>query len=209
MSTAPNLISEVCSAVLVGGKSRRLGKEKSLIPLAGKPLIDWVLESLSQVFARIILVGRKNPELEKRAELIEDLFPGLGPISGIYTALEYLKKPVFICACDMPFLNPRLIRYQVSLLNDFDVVVPCPGGFFEPLHSIYTPACLKPLKELIEKGKRRPVEIFPCLRVRKITEKELASYDPQFLPFFNINTYEDLKQAEKILQNKFYSFKKY
>ncbi len=202
MNTAPNLISEVCSAVLVGGKSRRLGKEKSLLPLGGKPLIDRVLESLSQVFDRIILVGRKNPELEKRAELIEDIFPDQGPISGIYTALEYLKKPVFICACDMPFLNPRLICYQVSLLNNFDAVVPRPKGLFEPLHTIYTPACIKPLEDLIKKGKRRPVEIFPCLRVREITEQELLRYDPKLLSFFNINTPENVKQAEEILQNK-------
>ena len=192
-----------CAGVLVGGEGKRLGAQKPFVLLKEKPLIDWVLDALRKVFERIILVGKPAPELGKRAELVEDIFPGAGPISGIYTALSYLKEPVFICACDMPFLNPALIHYQISLLDDFDAVVPCPKGLFEPLHTIYTPACTKPLEDLIKKGKRRPAEIFNQLNVRILKDEEISRYDPKGLSFFNINTREELIKAEDIINNKY------
>jgi len=199
MSPKPLIKNSLCQvgAVLVGGESKRLGKNKVLAPLGGKPLIDWVILRLAKIFPKIVLLGRKQAGLEKKAEFLEDLLPGLGPISGIYSALKELAQPVFICACDMPFLNEDLIRYQVEVLDDFEAVVPMPNGLFEPLHSIYTPNCLSAIERLIKKGKKRPIEFFPEISIRKIGDDELKKVDPELLSFFNINTQEDLKKAEE------------
>ncbi len=190
---------EVVAAVLIGGQSRRMGKDKLLLELAGKTLIDRVLATLSAIFPEVILVGRALPGLEKRVEIFPDFAPGLGPISGIYTALRLSRKPVFICAGDMPFLNADLIRYQIKLLKGLDAVVPKPGGLLEPLHAVYASSCLPAVERLISSGRKRPVEFFDQIKVREIRDRELDRFDPDHLSFFNINTAGDLKKAEKII----------
>jgi molybdopterin-guanine dinucleotide biosynthesis protein A len=188
------------AAVLIGGQSARMGKDKLLLELAGQALIDRVLGTLSAIFPRVILVGRASPELAKRGEVLPDLLPGLGPIAGIYTALKARSAPVFICAADMPFLNADLIRSQLKLLKNMDAVVPKPGGFFEPLHALYAPSCLPAIERLIQSGRKRPVEFFNEIRVREISDREIKRFDPQRLSFFNINTQAELSRAEKLIK---------
>ena len=190
------------AAVLIGGQSARMGRDKLLLELAGQTLIDRVLEALSEIFPEVILVGKPRPGLEARAEIHPDLAPGLGPISGIYTALRLLRKPVFVCAGDMPFLNAGLIRYQIRLLKGADAVVPKPGGRYEPLHAVYAPTCLPAVERLIRTGKKRPVQFFDRIQLREIRDRELNRLDPERLSFFNINTGGDFKKAEEIIRGR-------
>ncbi len=191
----------VFAAVLVGGLSKRMGRDKALIPLCGKPLIEYVLENLKGIFSKIVLIGQTREGLEKYGEIFPDLALSLGPVSGIHAALKVLNRPVFVCGCDMPFLNQGLIRYQVEVRDGFDAVVPKPGDFFEPLHAVYAPACRPALEGLIGAGRKRPVEMFAQLRVREIGAEEIQSRDPALRSFFNINTVEDLRKAEELIRN--------
>jgi len=190
-------MSCLACAILVGGESKRLGRNKALVPLGGKALVDRVISRLAGIFPKIVLVGKKQVELERKAEFLEDFLSGLGPISGIYSALKELSQPVFVCACDMPFLNENLIRHEIEVLDDFDAVVPMPNGLFEPLHSIYTPNCLSAIEKLIAQRKKRPVEFFSEIKLKKIPDNEVKKFDPELISFFNINTQEDFKKAEE------------
>jgi molybdenum cofactor guanylyltransferase len=159
-----------------------------------------VLETLAAIFPEVIMIGKPRSGLDERGEIHPDLAPGLGPISGLYTALRRESRPVFLCAGDMPFLNADLIRYQVELLKGHDVVVPKPDGFYEPLHAVYAPSCLLPVERLIQARKKRPVGFFDQIRLREIRDRELDRFDPDRLSFFNINTKADLVRAEAILK---------
>jgi len=186
--------------VLIGGLSQRMGRDKALIRLGGKPLLEYVLEKLAEIFPEIILIGQNRAGLEKYGQIFPDLVPGLGPVSGIYTALKTLNRPVFVCGCDMPFLSSELIRFQLKVLEDFDAVVPRPGKFYEPLHALYAPACLPAIERLVKSGGKRPVEFFARIRIREIADQELNRLAPDRLSFFNINTREELAQAEKLIK---------
>ena len=84
-----------------------------------------------------------------------DLAPGYGPLMGLYTGLKAANGSVFAVGSDMPFLNDALIRHMIEMAPGWDAVVPRPGGLYEPLHAIYSPACLPVMEKMIKENKRK------------------------------------------------------
>jgi hydrogenase maturation protease len=107
------------------------------------------------------------------------------------------ERGLFV-ACDMPLLNTPLLRYMIQLSPAFDVVIPRVGDETEPLHAVYSKACLQPIVDLIDRGKRRVVHFFDRVRVRYVEPREIEAFDPEHLSFFNINTPADLQRAQEL-----------
>ena len=96
--------SDVSGYVLAGGKSSRMGQDKALLELAGKPLVLRAVEKLRQVCAEVSILGNRD-ELEAYAPLVRDLHEGCGPLGGIEAALAHSTKAWnLFMAVDMPFL---------------------------------------------------------------------------------------------------------
>jgi molybdopterin-guanine dinucleotide biosynthesis protein A len=95
----------------------------------------------------------------------------------------------------MPFLNPRLLDFLARLAPGFDVVVPVLGVHLEPLHAVYSRNCLKPIQTLLQKGNMKVIDLFPQVRVRRVTGDEIDVPDLRHWSFFNVNTEEDLDLA--------------
>ena len=118
---------KVTSIVLAGGKSLRLGRSKVLETIGGKSLIGRVAERLEPLTNQLLIVtSQEQLDLPGagNAEILVDLYPGKGPLGGIYTGLLASQSShSVVVACDMPFLNIELLRYMVELSGDFDAVV--------------------------------------------------------------------------------------
>jgi molybdopterin-guanine dinucleotide biosynthesis protein A len=184
--------------VLAGGKSSRMGESKPGIVLGGMTLLERAVEKLRPIFPRIIIVASPDDDYSiPGAEIINDRVPGYGSLMGIYTALMHARESIFAVACDMPFINIELIGYMIEHSDDWDVVVPRPGEHYEPLHAIYSPACIPFMEELINKDARKIIDFYPRARVLEIEEDVLKEFDPEGISFFNINSPEDLARAEK------------
>ncbi|MFC1994692.1 molybdenum cofactor guanylyltransferase [Chloroflexota bacterium] len=190
--------------MLAGGRSRRLGREKAQMTVAGESLLERVTSRVGLLCTRVIVVAAQGQQLAAPycgAEIIADMYPGKGPLGGIYTGL--LASDSFhslVVACDMPFLNLELLRYMVELAPELDVVVPLSHGMPEPLHSIYSKNCLPHMERLLEQGDLRIADFFPRVRVRLVQERDSAKFDPLHLSFFNINTRADLERAQELAQ---------
>ena len=132
-----------------------------------------------------------------KAKILVDLYPGKGPLGGIYTGLLASESShSLVVACDMPFLNIELLRYMIGLCQDFDVVVPRVGEEkLEPLHAIYSKNCLDSMKTLLEQNQLKIDRFFNTVNVRYIERAECQKFDPELLTFFNINSQSDLKRA--------------
>jgi molybdopterin-guanine dinucleotide biosynthesis protein A len=132
--------------------------------------------------------------------IIADLKPGFGALSGLYTALASARQPLAaVLACDMPFVNSRLLAAQRDLLEaeGADAVIPFSPEGAEPLHAVYRcAACLPAVEAAMAAGQRRLISWFPQVRVREMTAAEVARIDPQFRSFINLNTPEEFHQAE-------------
>lgn len=192
-------------AILAGGKSSRMGTDKSFVRALGRPLIEDVLAQVAGIGAEtIILTNRPEDYGTLGVPLFTDVLPDKGALGGIYTALHSSSQPHTLCvACDMPFVVRPLLDYLISLVPDAntDAVVPRLNGEAEPFRAIYSRVCLGPIRAALDAGKMRVISFFPDVRVRFVDEPEIDRFDPQHLSFFNVNTPEDLEQALRLKAN--------
>ena len=202
------------AAILCGGQSLRMGRNKAFLSIQGRPLIERQIEVLRRTFDRILLVTRSLREYEYLAgafqettvELVSDAVPGQGSMVGIYSGLLSMQgRAGFFVACDMPFLNEDLIRFMVGLSEAFDIVIPqSQGGAFlrqsgaktllEPTHAVYSKACLGPMEAQMTTGDYKIIHFFSQVRVRAVSEEETRRFDPRGLALANVNTEEEYKR---------------
>ncbi len=183
--------------VLAGGENRRMGKDKAFLRVAGMPMIEHVLRALRKSVERIIIVTNSpGAYASYDALVITDACNKRGPLTGIYSGLLHSRDEYnVVVACDMPFLNPRLLSYMTGLAGEYDAVLPKIGDFTEPLHAVYRRGLLLIMEDHIKKEQQRIQNIFTGLRVRYLTEKEIDRFDPQRRSFINLNTPEEYEEA--------------
>ena len=191
---------EVTCAILAGGKSKRMGRDKALIPVGDRALLSRVYAVAEEVFSDILVLSNLHTHLDKvRGPIVKDVIPRQGPMIGIVSALLYARTPyVFVLACDMPFLRKEAIEYVLTAARGEDIVIPKTEKGFEPLHALYNRSCISPLLSAIERGRMKIPDIFPLLSVKVVEGKEV--FASQGLSIFtNINTEEDLSRAQSLI----------
>ncbi|MGB6371622.1 MAG: molybdenum cofactor guanylyltransferase [Atribacterota bacterium] len=187
--------------ILAGGKSSRIGvdKNKAMLKLNGKYLLDIVISKLKRITRDIIIVGppEKYPSYK---QVVPDLFNQKGLLVGLYSGLKAsASRYNLVVGCDMPFLNVELLQYMGDKIDSNDIIIPrYAKSYVEPLCAIYNKDCLEVIKKNIGAGILSIRRIFPYLKVRYIEEEEIKRVDPDFNSFFNINYKEDFIRAEEL-----------
>ena len=183
-------------AIIAGGKSGRFGSDKSLYSYEGKTLIQHVHDAISPVFDEIVIIANDTEKFKFLGlTVIPDIIPGLGPIGGIYTAVQKLAaERIFIFPCDMPFLNTEFIRYMTEIPDIYDIVVPAINGYYQPLHAIYSKNCVTAIKRNIDARDYRMSGFFEGHSIRMINEDEIGFYDDPEKMFRNVNFREDIEK---------------
>lgn len=192
----------ITGVILSGGHSRRMGQNKALMPFGDRRLIDWVIEVFSSVFSELLIVTN-TPDVYADLEIpmVGDVVSNKGPLGGIYSAIYHVATShCFVVACDMPFLNTDLMRYMMRQMTDYDVVMPDIQGYMEPLHAIYSKACLTPIERCLAADRLKIVGFLPDVRVCTVTADEIRQFDPEFLVFQNLNTPEEFQTAVERLR---------
>lgn len=194
-SLAP--LTNVTGLILLGGKSSRYGSNKAFVELDGVRLVERVAAVMKSIFHRVILLTNTPNEYSYlQLPMVQDLIKGFGPMGGIYTGLMTMQDDAgFFVACDMPFLNSKLIRHMVEVRGAFDAVVPRMDWMLEPLHALYSKKCLPAIQEAIGRDEHQILKCFARMRVRYIDEEELRLWDQDLRSFFNINKPQDLPEA--------------
>jgi len=185
--------------VLSGGSSQRMGRNKALMELDGQTLIGRTLDKLSRLCDELI-ISANDVELYAHlpARVIPDVIPGRGALSGIHASLAEMRhERAVVVACDMPFLSLPLLRFMVAVAPGYDVVVPRLGGYYEPLHAVYSASCIAPIEQLLAAGPQRIVGLFERVRVREVTQDQVRLFRAA-LSFVNVNTPEDWAEAQRL-----------
>ncbi|MBW7995717.1 MAG: NTP transferase domain-containing protein [Candidatus Glassbacteria bacterium] len=157
--------------ILAGGKSRRMGKDKSQLPVRGKPLIEHVYNQLKPLFGQILISsGLPGQHCINGALTVPDKFPGAGPVMGIMSCLEASACQLnFVAACDIPGIDYRLIRMMYNQAGDYDAVIPRWGeAEYEPLFGFYRKSLCGPFRLFIDSGGRKVREALAPHRVKYI-----------------------------------------
>lgn len=188
------------AAVLAGGKSSRMGTNKAFLEVRSCRIIDHTLGELRQVSDDILLITNTPDEYGKLpVRTAQDIYPGLGPLSGIHSALVHAEHPVvLVVACDMPFIDSNLANYLIEQTRGYDLAVPMVDGYFEPLFAVYTTSCLPHIERCIKKDKRRVIDFFSSVRVKYVNEEEISRVADIETVFYNVNTPKELALAKKL-----------
>ena len=200
------MIDDVTGILLAGGKSRRMGVDKKSLPVGIHTLFERGLNTLRSIFSVVhIVIAQDSPPLQAPGEVFRDILPGCGSLGGIFTGLIRSTTPyVFVAACDMPFLNPSVIRFLVERKAEVDAVMVRTESGLQTTHAVYGKGCLPMIEGMLERGQLRIQHLIthPLIKVRLIDRTEIDAIDPLALSFVNVNTPHDLKKAQALLTSR-------
>jgi molybdopterin-guanine dinucleotide biosynthesis protein A len=205
-------IEPTSAVVLAGGQSRRLGQDKRRLRLwgeGGPTLLERTIATVGALCAEVVAV-LNDPEdwPGLNARLVGDVYPEGGALGGIYSGLLACAHGyALVVACDMPLLSPALLGAMLARPREYDVLVPrspTPGAArnnldIEPLHAVYSKACLSPMREALAANRRQIAAFFPAVRVAYVERAEIALHDPHSHSFLNVNTGEQMAEVERLL----------
>ena len=188
------------TVIMAGGKSSRMGTDKSFVPLLGKPMIEHVLDRVQGIGTQEIIISN-NPQnyAYLGLSIYQDLVPDLGPLGGLHAALHHAAEAhILIVACDMPWLNRSLLEYLVTLRDTADAIVPRWDRYPEPLHAVYSKSCLLPVEKMLQAQSLKLISFYPEISVRFISKQDIKKFDPFGRSFKNVNTPEDLANLDNL-----------
>lgn len=176
------------------------GVTKALLEVGGAPIIERTAAILSRIFREVIVITNTPSQFEfLRLPMYGDLRPGNGSLGGLHTGLASCAADhAFLVACDMPFLNEEIIRHMATLACGRDVVIPRINSHLEPLHAIYSRACIPHIEKLLDRADLKILNMFPDVDVLEVDQEELKAFDPELRFIVNLNTPQDLVEARKL-----------
>ncbi len=206
----PDKAIEVTGALLAGGRSQRMGSDKCLIELGGKPMVSHVIGRLRPQVHRIVIVANEEPERfsDTCLPVISDTVEGrAGPLAGLHAALEWAisetpdARFVATVPVDTPFLPDDMVTRLMAALQDNDVgsAIASSGGQHHPVTGLWEVALIGEVEDALRNGVRAMTR-FAEMQKSAVVEFPLAELGERTIdPFFNVNTPEELQQAEAFL----------
>jgi molybdopterin-guanine dinucleotide biosynthesis protein A len=199
------------AVILAGGFSKRFGRNKGLVVLAGKPLILHVIDRVSKVVDEVLVVVSSEEQknkfeaiLEEKANLVIDKGDSQSPLVGAITGFESANAEYsLLLPCDNPLVSTQIVQFLLDMCINKSAAIPrWPSGYIEPLQAVYrTESALTAAKTALKQGKMNMRSMIDNLRgVRYVSTMVLEQLEPDLLTFFNVNTPQDLKKAESILK---------
>jgi molybdopterin-guanine dinucleotide biosynthesis protein A len=197
----------MCSAaILAGGAATRFGgRDKALLEVGGRSILDRQLEALAPVARDMVIVvhgpGRAAAYAGRGVPVVVDAWPGTSSLGGIYTAVTAAREPrTLVVACDMPFLSTAFLAYLAGVAPDADVTIPRSADGLQPLCACYSHRCAGPIRRRLEAGALKVADMLAELQVREIGPPELVPFDPDGRLFFNVNTPDDHRRANDLVE---------
>ena len=223
----PEKVLPVTGVILAGGKSRRMGQNKALIQLGDDSLIGHVIRRMHRVTDELLLITNTPTEYAHlNVGMHGDIIPDTGALGGIYTGLTYASYDTVLCiACDSPFLEPKLLTYLVSVLGEYDAVMPytyssrqtpfCRNtdiGGTNPTHdgqiilqtlcAAYSKRCLPIIELMLQESELRVHALQERAYIKRVSPEVWREFDPEGMSFFNINTPEDFERAAAYMRSR-------
>ncbi len=183
----------ITAFVLAGGRSSRMGRDKALLSLGEQNLLQRALHTAGEVSSRTCIVGSKQL-YGTFGEIIEDIYPGCGPLGGIHAALTSTDTDLnLIISVDMPGMTEDFLRWLLakSAAQSELIVVPEAAGSLQPLCATYRKAVAGIAEQALQRGEYKVGRLFSQVPTRIIRESEIlaAGFSPGL--FQNVNTPEE------------------
>jgi molybdenum cofactor guanylyltransferase len=186
--------------ILGGGKSTRMGTDKAFVQLNGRTLLDRALDTARAVTMKVKIVG-SSAKFSAYAPVVEDLFPDCGPLAGIHAALRSSTSDLnLILAVDMPFITTPLLEFLLRKAVESQssiVIAPRTTNGWQPLCAVYRREFRHVADQALRAGRYKIDALFDPSRTQSIPEEDLHAAGFSADLFRNLNTPDDLAQAEE------------
>ena len=191
--------ADITTFILAGGRSTRMGMEKAFVLLEGRTLLARMLDVAQSVTREVRIVG-DPAKFQPFAPVVEDVFPGCGPLGGIHAALRSSQTDLnLILAVDVPFVSFAFLQFLITRSRDSatTVIVVRTSRGLQPLCAIYRRAFADIAERALRAGRYKIDALFEDGQTRVIGEEELrvAGFSPEL--FRNLNTPEDVAGAKE------------
>jgi molybdenum cofactor guanylyltransferase len=195
---------EICAVILAGGKSRRMGFNKALLNVEGRPLIRILIDRLIPLTSQILISSNDASSYQfLNLPIIPDYYREQGPLAGLHAAMtKHVSQIYIILACDLPNLQESLLRHLLSVIEGFDATIPrSSDGLAHPLCAVYRRTCLPLIEAALQRGANTVIESFleNSLRIRWVDPDEGRFKDTDLA---NLNTPEDLQRLQFLQDTK-------
>lgn len=191
---------QTCGVILAGGKSSRMGTNKSLLPIQGKASVERVSDELKTVTDNVIIIANESKTYDfLQIKRYSDRHVDKGPLAGLESALYHADADIyFIAACDMPFIDGRIYTYLLEQIAHYDAVVPVYNGQNHPLAAIYRRSILSQIQQQIANNNLRVKSFFEHINVHYIDKFNGIPDSIVEKHFFNMNNPEQYNQAMRL-----------
>lgn len=180
---------ERTAIILAGGNSSRMGEDKGLMMVNGKPMIQHVIDVAKGVVEDIIIVSNNEEYNKFGYVVIPDEIKGKGPLGGVYTGLTHSKTPLnIVLSCDIPYVNASLLNLLISHSDGYDITIPKKDGFTHQLMGVFSKKCLIPFKNAIDDNKLKLLTVFEKMNLNIVDADQFSAR-----LFTNMNEKDDVK----------------
>jgi len=188
-------IKNTTGVLLAGGKSLRMGYDKTGIEISGQSLLSRSLDLLRHYFSSVLIAGDRPDLAMADIPAIPDIYPG-SALGGLYTGLKSAHTDwIFVVPCDMPYPDPRILELLINYRNGYDAVVPRTPQGYEPVFALYHKSCLPHMKTMLQQGQYRIYDFYQSINVHYLDWQNMPEGWERSL--LNINTPEQLEQLQK------------
>lgn len=188
-------------AILAGGKSTRMKFHKAFAEIAGRPVIEIIIDKFQGYFEETIIISNE-PHLFRCFDLpvYTDIYPYLGPVAGIHTALERaVFDPVFVLGCDMPFINMNMVDYMLQSIDSYDAAMTEINSSLQPTAAVYAKRCIPIFQGYLEKEHLKLTRIVEeDMNTLIFSETDLDSFGSLHEQLFNVNDPLALEHARQM-----------
>lgn len=190
------------ATILSGGKSSRMGFDKSLLKINDQYVLQDMYDKLTTVFDRVFLSVNPNTNPDKfnifNIELVQDIHTDiLGPVAAVHTALTHANSQyIFVIACDMPIINTEHIKHMMYIAEKESPqgIIPINGKYKEVLYAFYHKSAIQAFHESIQEGDYKMQIILDKLDIYYLEQSESQKIDKKLHMFTNLNYEADLKK---------------
>ncbi len=189
---------DLAAFVLAGGKSTRMGMDKAFLDYHGRMLLCRALDLARSVSPLVRVVGTRE-KFADHAEVVEDVYPGRGPLGGIHAALQSSQADLnLVIAVDMPLLSQQFLQYLLDRARSSNatVIVPRTDEHWQPLCAVYRRNFASVAEDALLAGRNKIDTLFTLTKTLTLEEEELnhAGFSPSL--FCNLNTPKELLELE-------------
>ena len=193
----------IIGAVLAGGRSRRIGRDKAMVELDGRPLISYPVGALRSAGLDVVLAlrgGQEAPAGLEDVSVVRDEFEEAGPLGGLHALLKWMPGEwVLVVSCDQPFVRVNLLHGIMSQSEcTADAVVARTPERLQPMPGLYRKSCLPVVDGALRRGEHGMRDVLNGLPRYELAGEDLDCLDLEHSSFVNVNTPKDLLRARRL-----------